>query len=102
MMGLAQKLGTVVVLSGAEDLVTDGTALHTVSGGSDLMRRVTGAGCMLTVLCGAFAAVQPQAPLQAAVQAAKFWKACAAAAEPQAHGPASFRVALLDAAAQIV
>ena len=40
---LAQKLGTVVVLSGAEDLVTDGTALHTVSGGSDLMRRVTGA-----------------------------------------------------------
>ena len=41
---LAQKLGTVVVLSGAEDLVTDGTALHTVSGGSDLMRRVTGAG----------------------------------------------------------
>lgn len=50
---LAQKLGTVVVLSGAEDLVTDGTALHTVSGGSDLMRRVTGAGCMLTVLCGA-------------------------------------------------
>ena len=68
----------------------------------DLMRRVTGAGCMLTVLCGAFAAVQPQAPLQAAVQAAEFWKACAAAAEPQAHGPASFRVALLDAAAQIV
>ena len=99
---LAQKLGTVVVLSGAEDLVTDGTALHTVSGGSDLMRRVTGAGCMLTVLCGTFAAVQPQAPLQAAVQAAEFWKACAAAAEPQAHGPASFRVALLDAAAQIV
>ena len=99
---LAQKLGTVVVLSGAEDLVTDGTALHTVSGGSDLMRRVTGAGCMLSVLCGAFAAVQPQAPLQAAVQAAEFWKACAAAAEPQAHGPASFRVALLDAAAQIV
>ena len=41
-------------------------------------------------------------PLQAAVQAAEFWKACAAAAEPQAHGPASFRVALLDAAAQIV
>ena len=99
---LAQKLGTVVVLSGAEDLVTDGTALHTVSGGSDLMRRVTGAGCMLSVLCGAFAAVQPQAPLHAAVQAAEFWKACAAAAEPQAHGPASFRVALLDAAAQIV
>ena len=99
---LAQKLGTVVVLSGAEDLVTDGTALHTVSGGSDLMRRVTGAGCMLTVLCGAFCRCAAASPLQAAVQAAEFLKACAAAAEPQAHGPASFRVALLDAAAQIV
>ena len=99
---LAQKLGTVVVLSGAEDLITDGTTLHTVSGGSAYMRSVTGAGCMLSVLCGAFAAVQPQDPLSAAVQAAEFWKACAAAAEPQAHGPASFRVALLDAAAQIV
>lgn len=41
---LAQKLGTVVVLSGAKDLVTDGTALHIVSGRRDLMRRVTGAG----------------------------------------------------------
>ncbi len=99
---LAQKLGTVVVLSGAEDLVTDGTVLHTITGGSDLMRSVTGAGCMLSVLCGAFAAVQPQESLNAAVQAAEFWKACATAAEPQAHGPASFRVALLDVAAQIL
>lgn len=99
---LAQKLGTVVVLSGTEDLVTDGTTLHSVSGGSDFMRSVTGAGCMLSVLCGAFAAVQPQQPLNAAVQAAAFWKACAEKAELLAHGPASFRVALLDVAAQIL
>lgn len=97
---LAQKLDMVVVLSGAEDLITNGTVLHTVSGGSDLMRNVTGAGCMLSVLCGAFTAVQPQAPLDAAVQAASFWKQCAAVAELQARGPASFRIALLDAAAQ--
>lgn len=96
---LAAKLGTVVVLSGAEDLVTDGNALHTIAGGSALMRSVTGAGCMLSVLCGAFAAVQPTAPLDAAVQAAAFWKQCAAAAEAGTHGPAGFRVALLDAAA---
>ncbi len=99
---LAKKVGTVVVLSGVEDLVTDGIALQIVSGGSNLMRSVTGAGCMLSVLCGAFAAVQPQAPLDAAMQAAAFWKDCAAAAAPQSHGPASFRVALLDTAAQLV
>ena len=97
---LAAGLATVVVLSGAEDIITDGTALHTVTGGSALMRSVTGAGCMLSVLCGAFAAVQPAALLDAARQASTFWKQCAAKAEAQAHGPASFRAALLDAAAQ--
>ena len=73
---LAERLGAVVLLSGEEDLVTDGSTLHTVRGGSPLMRRVTGAGCMLSVLCGAFAAVEPDA-LTAARHAAAFWKCCA-------------------------
>lgn len=60
---LAQKLGCVVLLSGTEDLIADGQQLCTVRGGSDRMRTVTGAGCMLSVLCGAFAAVQPGMPL---------------------------------------
>ena len=97
---LAVKCKTTVVLSGAADVVTDGITLRTVTGGSAMMRNVTGAGCMLSVLCGAFSAVQPEFPLAAAVQAASFWKQCAAEAVIQAHGPASFRVALLDAAAQ--
>ena len=92
---LAERLGAVVLLSGEEDLVTDGRTLHTVRGGSPLMRRVTGAGCMLSVLCGAFAAVEPDA-LTAARHAAAFWKCCATAA--QARGSASFRTALLDEA----
>ena len=96
-MALAARLGTVVLLSGEEDVVTDGRTLHTVRGGSPLMRRVTGAGCMLSVLCGAFAAVEPDA-LTAADHAAAFWKACATAAATQCRGSASFRVALLDEA----
>lgn len=94
---LAERLGAVVLLSGEEDLVTDGRTLHTVRGGSPLMRRVTGAGCMLSVLCGAFAAVEPDA-LTAARHAAAFWKCCATAAAAQARGSASFRTALLDEA----
>ena len=94
---LAERLGAVVLLSGEEDLVTDGCTLHTVRGGSPLMRRVTGAGCMLSVLCGAFAAVEHDA-LTAARHAAAFWKSCATAAAAQARGSASFRTALLDEA----
>lgn len=95
---LAQKLGCVVLLSGTEDLIADGQQLCTVRGGSDRMRTVTGAGCMLSVLCGAFAAVQPGDAFTAAVQAARFWKACAKQAEDHATGAGSFRVALFDAA----
>ena len=95
---LAQKLGCVVLLSGTEDLIADGQQLCTVRGGSNRMRTVTGAGCMLSVLCGAFAAVQPGDAFTAAVQAARFWKACAEQAEDHAAGAGSFRVALFDAA----
>lgn len=96
---LARQLSCVVLLSGGEDLVTDGCVVLRITGGSDKMRIVTGAGCMLSVLCGAFAAVQPQSPLQAAADAARFWKLCAARAGENAAGPGSLRAALLDCAA---
>lgn len=97
---LAEKQRCVVLLSGAEDIVADAARIRRVPGGSPQMRAVTGAGCMLSVLCGAFAAVQPDA-FAAAEEAARFWKACAARAAGCARGPASFRLALLDAAGTI-
>ena len=100
-VALARQLGCVVLLSGVEDLVTDGGGVLHITGGCDRMRMVTGAGCMLSVLCGAFAAVQPQTPLQAAADAARFWKLCAARAGQNAVGPGSLRAALLDSAAAL-
>ena len=95
---LAQRLGAVVLLSGVEDLVTDGTVVLRVQGGNDRMRMVTGAGCMLSVLCGAFAAAQPDAPLAAAAGASLFWKLCAARAGQDAPGPGTLRARLMDCA----
>lgn len=96
---LALALSTVVLLSGAGDVVTDGATVVTVSGGSGHMRSVTGAGCMLSVLCGGFSAVAAT-PLEGAICAARFWKQAAALAETDAvgRGIGSFRVALFDAA----
>ncbi len=93
---LARELRTTVLISGPEDAVSDGTVLWKISGGSSLMTRVTGTGCMLSVLCGVFAAVEPDI-LSAAVTAAAFWKSCSRRAEGS-QGPGSFRTALLDAA----
>ena len=98
---LAQRLGAVVLLSGVEDLVTDGTVVLRVQGGNDRMRMVTGAGCMLSVLCGAFAAAQPDAPLAAAAGASLFWKLCAARAGQDAPGPGTLRIRLMDCAAAL-
>jgi hydroxyethylthiazole kinase len=96
---LAVDRRTTVLLSGPEDVITDGTRAWCVSGGSSWMALVTGTGCMLSVLCGIFAAVEPD-PLRAAALAAAFWKVCARRAEQAAagRGPGSFRTALLDTA----
>lgn len=96
---LARRLGCVVLLTGAEDLVTDGRAAYALSGGSRRVRQITGAGCMLSVLCGALATVTD--PLTAAVNAGWGWKVCAWRAEAQI-GPQSglgqLHMALLDQA----
>lgn len=94
---LAERYRSAVLLTGPEDLVTDGERLRRVSGGSALTASVTGTGCMLSALCGVFAAVEPD-PLEAAVLASAFWKTCARLAEERSRGPGSFRTALLDAA----
>lgn len=94
---LAGRYRAAVLLTGPEDLATDGERLWRVSGGSGQMTSVTGTGCMLSALCGVFAAVEPD-PLAAAALASAFWKTCARRAEEHSCGPGSFRAALLDAA----
>ena len=58
---LAAAYDCAVLLSGEEDIVADGRRAAAITGGSPLTPLVTGTGCMLSVLCGAFAAVEPNA-----------------------------------------
>ena len=107
---LANALHTTVLLSGEEDLVTDGVRLTKITGGSPLTRSVTGAGCMLSILCGAFASVEPHSTdsshasspqpdyYASACHAAQFWKLCAETAAAHTSAPGSFHIGLFDAA----
>ncbi|MEC0328165.1 hydroxyethylthiazole kinase, partial [Paenibacillus macerans] len=54
----ARKLNTVVAVTGREDVITDGKLCRAVSGGDALLTQVTGTGCLLTSVLGAFAAVE--------------------------------------------
>ena len=94
---LAGILKTVVLMTGPEDIVSDGTRIKRIGGGSDRMTLVTGSGCMLSCLCGAFLAVCGDA-FDAACQASSFWKLCAAMAEESSSGHRLSSALLLDAA----
>ena len=65
----ARALGAVVAVTGAVDLVTDGTVCYAVRNGRPEMGRVTGTGCQLSALLTAFLSVRPEDPLEAALQA---------------------------------
>ncbi|MBS6640164.1 MAG: hydroxyethylthiazole kinase [Clostridiaceae bacterium] len=97
----SRKTSTVVLLSGAIDLITDGTRTAALRGGSALMSRITGAGCMLTSLTAAYCGTNPNTLFEAAVTASGVMKVCGTLAErrvrEEMEGTASFRTRLIDA-----
>jgi hydroxyethylthiazole kinase len=50
----ANKFNTVIAITGAVDIITDGKTLYTVENGHKIMCKVTGTGCMCTSLIGSF------------------------------------------------
>lgn len=96
---LAAARGCVVAVTGPRDFVTDGTRDAWVSGGSDMMPRITALGCSLTALTGAFVAVAP--PFEGTVAAMTLFAEAGARAGAASQGPGSFQVAFLDALATV-
>jgi len=66
---LAARLGTVIAISGKTDIITDGKTTYIIRNGHEMMARITGTGCMLTALCGAFCGANPQKLLEASAAA---------------------------------
>jgi hydroxyethylthiazole kinase len=92
---LAQERQATVVITGAEDVVTDGRRLYGVKNGDLLMGRVVGTGCMAASVIGAFAAVSRDYPVAAAAGLSAFGVAAQGAAR-KAQGPGSFKELLFD------
>ena len=95
---LVDTYGSTVCVSGAVDYVLDGEDMIKIHNGHHLMPKVTALGCTASVLCAAFAAVNPS-PLKATAGAmATMGVAGELAAESDfCRGPGSFQVAFLDA-----
>ncbi|MGI6092434.1 MAG: hydroxyethylthiazole kinase [Negativicutes bacterium] len=93
---LAKDTGAVIAATGPTDYITDGGAVFTNETGHILLQYVTGAGCALTSLTGAFMAVADDNKL-GVLAALAFYGAAAEKAAAKAKGPASFAVGFVDA-----
>lgn len=65
----ALKIGSVVAITGAIDVVTDGEKTYCIRNGHKDMGAITGTGCQLSALTAAFAAANVEQPLEAAAAA---------------------------------
>lgn len=94
---MAEKWRCVVAVSGPEDLVTDGRRMFRVRNGHPLMTRVTGLGCGLSAVTGAFCAVALGDPLTAVAAALGYYGVCGELAARVGTRPGGFFTAFLDA-----
>lgn len=90
---LARKYSTVILASGKVDVITDGAKIVRIKNGTPQLSTVTGTGCMLGALCGAYLSACPD--MNAAVTACTVLGICGQLAETD-RGGGSFMVNLMD------
>lgn len=97
---LAESTGGVVVISGETDIVVDRERTAIFRNGGPVMARITGSGCMLSCLIGAFCGAFPDLPFESACGGVGAMGVCGDEAEKRrlekATGNATFRTDLID------
>lgn len=93
----AEKMNCVAVITGKEDIVSNGKTTYLVAGGHPILTKVTGTGCLLTSVIGAFAGVEKDL-IKASVAALAFYGIAAekAAKKTLEQGPGSFQSEFLN------
>src|SRR3989344_3311123 len=94
---LASKHKSTVVITGKEDIVTNGKKVYLVSNGHAMMGCIVGTGCMAASIIGAFAGVEKDYPKAAAYALASYGIAGELAAA-KSKGPGTFKENFYDEA----
>jgi len=98
---IAQELATskscIVVMTGKEDIISNGKKIFVVRNGHELMGSIVGTGCMAASVIGSFAAVNPD-HFDAAKDALCYFGIAGELAAEVSRGPGSFKVNLYDEA----
>ncbi|CAN1278816.1 Hydroxyethylthiazole kinase [Linum perenne] len=93
---LAQASGAIVAVSGAVDIITDGSRVVGAHNGVAMMQKITATGCAVTALIAAFVSVDPSHPLEATASALSVFCIAGELGMALAKGPASLRMNLID------
>ncbi len=97
----ARKTGAVIAVSGVIDIIASADRVFALRNGDAMMSRITGSGCMLTALLGAFCGGNPDRILEAAVCAVALMGVSGEMArektDAQGGGTLTFRTNLVDA-----
>lgn len=96
----AQKIGAVVAITGAIDIVADDKKAYCIFNGHPMMSRITGTGCQLSALTAAYVTANPDNPLEAAAAAVCAMGICGEMAYQrltEADGNATYRNYIIDA-----
>ena len=96
----ARETGAVVAVTGAIDIIADGERAFCIRNGDGMMSRVTGTGCQLSAMTGAYVAANPGHTLEAAAAAVCAMGLCGEKARQrmtEQDGTASYRTYIIDA-----
>ena len=96
---LAKEYECTVVMSGKEDIISDGKRVIGVSNGVPMMGRISGTGCMASAVCGACASVSE--PIDGCITAMTALGIAGEEAAKTAKGPGSFKPVFFDAVASL-
>jgi hydroxyethylthiazole kinase len=86
---------STVVITGKEDIVTDGKKLFIIKNGHEMMGSIVGTGCMATSVIASFCAIEKDYCI-ASVGALVSYEIAGELASKKSRGPGSFKVNLFD------
>ncbi len=92
---LAVKKNLTVVITGKEDIISNGRDVYICKNGHPIMGCFVGSGCMASSVIGTFAAVEKDCAL-ASANALSFFGIAGELAADEARGPDSYKIALMD------
>lgn len=96
----ALRTGSVIAITGATDLITDGNRVCRITNGHPMMSRITGSGCMLSAMTTAYVVANPDRPFEAVCAAVIAMGLCGELAHRRLgdlDGNSTYRNYLIDA-----